>query len=291
MTSRDPTKAPLQETPPASNIRTPTEGENMISASDHSATVSRRQTVTRIEEFEIHSMEYGEGDDVLLLLHGLSGSSRWWARNVDDLARRNRVLVPDLIGFGRSRAATRLPNLSELADLILAWLTHLGIHRLSLIGHSMGGQIAVHVVTRAVDRFDRLVLADAAGIPRAITPGAVARFATEIAPIWRWGDPSFLPVIAGDALSAGPRVLLAATRNILRDDVRPLLPEITIPTLIIWGDRDTLVPLRDAWEFRRLIPDSQLAVLRGAAHNSMVDRPADFNRIVQRFLDGETVGR
>src|SRR5690606_42066606 len=110
-------------------------------------------------------------------------------------------------------------------------------------------------------------------------------------PTRRSSDLTFLPVIAGDALSAGPRVLLAAIRNILRDDVRPLLPGITIPTLIIWGERDTLVPVRDAWEFRRLIPNSRLAILRGAAHNCMVDRPADFNRIVQRFLDGEPVGR
>lgn len=251
-----------------------------------------REIVTRIDEYEIHSVEYGTGERVVLLLHGLSGSSRWWQRNAPELAKSYRVLVPDLIGFGRSRmAGSHLPTISELAGVVLAWLTQRGVPRASLVGHSMGGQIAVHAVAQDQKRFDRLVLADAAGIPRPVTPTAVVRFAAEVAPIWRWGDPTFLPVIAGDALSAGPRVLFRAVRNILQDDVRPLLPRISIPTLIIWGERDSLVPLRDAWEFRRLIPNSRLVILPGAAHNSMVDRPADFNRLVRRFLEGEPVGR
>ena len=64
-----------------------------------------------------------------------------------------------------------------------------------------------------------------------------------------------------------------------------------MPTLVLWGERDTLVPLSDAWEFRRQIPGARLAILRGAAHNPMVDRPADFNRVLKRFLDGEPIGR
>jgi pimeloyl-ACP methyl ester carboxylesterase len=117
------------------------------------------------------------------------------------------------------------------------------------------------------------------------------RLAAEAGPLWRWGDPSFLPVIAGDAFTAGPRAILSSLRRIIQDDVRPLLPRISVPTLIIWGERDTLMPLRDAWELREAIPGSRLAILRGAAHNPHIDRPADFNRILLRFMEGETVGR
>lgn len=250
-----------------------------------------RRVVTRIGDHEVHSVEYGAGERVLLLLHGLSGSSRWWARNVAELSRDCRVVVPDLIGFGRSRPAGRLPKLQEVAALMAEWVEVAGLGATTLVGHSMGGQISVHLAARAPERFDRLVLIDSAGIPRRMTPRALLRFAAEVGPLWRWGDPSFLPVIAGDAFTAGPRVLLRAIHNILVDDVRPLLPGIRLPTLIIWGERDTLVPLADAWEFRRLIPESRLAVLRGAAHNPMVDRPSDFNRLLLRFLDGEPVGR
>jgi len=250
-----------------------------------------RAFVSRIDEYEIHAREYGSGEPVLLLLHGLSGSSRWWSRNIPELARSYRLLVPDLIGFGRSRTVEPLPDIDRLSLLLRDWLTTLGIPRVVLAGHSMGGQVAIHFAANAGDRLERLVLIDSAGIPRRISAGTLLRFAADVAPLWRWGDPTFLPVIAGDALSAGPRVLLRAIHHILRDDVRPLLPGIDVPTLIIWGERDTVIPLQDGVTLRDSIPGSRLAVLRGAAHNPMVDRPADFNRLLRRFVDGEAVGR
>jgi pimeloyl-ACP methyl ester carboxylesterase len=254
-------------------------------------TAEGRPILTRLGDHEIHALEYGAGKDVVVLLHGLSGSSRWWNRNIPELARHARVLVPDLIGFGRSRPSGRLPTLDNVARLLLDWLDALGLERVCLVGHSMGGQISVHLAAASPQRLDRLVLVDSAGIPRKLSPRALIRFAAEVGPLWRWGDPTFLPVIAGDALTAGPRVLLRAILHIVQDDIRPLLPSISVPTLVVWGERDTLVPLGDAWELRRLIPNSRLAVLRGAAHNPMVDRPAAFNRILRRFLDGEEIGR
>ncbi len=209
---------------------------------------------TRVGNYRIHAMQYGVGEQVLILLHGLSGSSRWWSRNVADLCRDRRVLVPDLIGFGRSRAVGRLPRIENIADLLLTWIEALELDRLAIVGHSMGGQISIHIAAAAPERVERLALVDSSGIPRAISTRSLVRFATEAGPLWRWGDPTFLPVIAGDAFTAGPRVLLRAIRNLLLDDVRPLLPRIEAPTLILWGERDGLVPLTDAFEFRRLIP-------------------------------------
>jgi pimeloyl-ACP methyl ester carboxylesterase len=250
-----------------------------------------RVFATRLPAGEIQAAEYGTGSRTVVLLHGLSGSGRWWARNVTELSRDFRVLVPDLIGFGRSRTPGRVPPIGDVADLLLAWMQALELPPLELVGHSMGGQISIHLAIRAPERFAHLVLADASGIPRPFSPQALARFAAEVAPPWRWGDPTFLRVIVGDAWTAGPRALLQAMQNILRDDVRPLLPRITTPTLIIWGERDTLVPLEHARELRERIPGARLAILRGAAHNSMVDRPADFNRLLIRFLEGEQVGQ
>jgi pimeloyl-ACP methyl ester carboxylesterase len=93
--------------------------------------------------------------------------------------------------------------------------------------------------------------------------------------------------VATAYLLAGPRRIW----HILSDDVRPLLKGITAPTLVVWGERDNLVPLAHGAELRRQIPHAELAVLGGAGHNPMVDRPADFNRLLLRFLDGESVGR
>lgn len=241
--------------------------------------------------YEIHSVEFGAGEEELLLLHGLSGSSRWWARNVPTLAERYRVLIPDMVGFGRSRRIGRVPSLDRMSDLLAAWIGALDLGQVHLAGHSMGGQIAIHFAVRHPDLLRRLVLVDPAGIPRPLTPRDVVRFALEIAPLWRWGDPSFLPVIFGDAWTAGPRTLLGAIGHVLRDDVRALLPRIQAPTLVVWGERDSWVPLAHAAEFRREIPTAELTVLRGTGHNPMVDRPEDFNRLLLRFLEGERVGR
>lgn len=246
--------------------------------------------VTDVPPYRIHAVEFGAEGDPLVLLHGLSGSSRWWRRNVAALAQGRRLVLPDVIGFGRTRVRGKLPPIAEMADLLAGWMDRLALAPVDLVGHSMGGQLSVHLAARHPERVRRLVLVDPAGIPRPLTPRNLLRFAAEVAPPRRWGDPHFLPTIVGDAVLAGPRTLLRAIGHILRDDVRPLLPQVAAPTLVVWGELDTIVPVEHARQFRAGIPDARLAVLRGAAHNPMVDRPDDFNRVVADFLRGESVG-
>jgi pimeloyl-ACP methyl ester carboxylesterase len=254
------------------------------------AELPTRRIVTRVGQHAIHALEVGEGSECVALVHGLSGSSRWWRRNLAAFGRRYRVLVPDLVGFGRTGCGGRVPSIPEAARVLCEWLDRLGVERAHMVGHSMGGQIAVHLAARYPERLQRLVLVDAAGIARPLQPRALAQFALGVAPPRRWGDPFFIPVIMRDALSTGPRRILQATMHILRDDVRPLLPSIQAPTLVVWGEWDTLVPVEHAREFRSRIPGARLVVLRRAAHNPMVDRAADFNRMVLRFLAGEEIG-
>lgn len=236
--------------------------------------------------YEIHSREFGTGGEDLVLIHGLSGSSRWWTRNIPGLAERYRVLVPDLIGFGRSpRPQGKLPPIGELSEVLAEWIRRVGPPEAHVVGHSMGGQLAIHLAAEHPEQVRRLVLVDAAGIPRPLTPRGVVRFAREIAPVWRWGDLSFVPVIVSDAWSAGPRTLLQAIGHILRDDVRPLLPRIQCPTLVLWGERDHWVPLEHGQELEQEIPDARLEILSQCYHNPMVDRPDEFNRVVLDFLD------
>jgi pimeloyl-ACP methyl ester carboxylesterase len=254
-------------------------------ALENGAEAAGLHRVTRIGGYEIHSLEFGSGAEDLILVHGLSGSSRWWARNIPELARRYRVFIPDLIGFGRSpRPRGRLPSIGELSDVLAEWIRRVGRPEAHVIGHSMGGQLAIHLAAEHPEQVSSLVLVDAAGIPRPITPRTVVRFAREIAPVWRWGDLSFVPVIVGDAWTAGPRTLLQAIGHILKDDVRPLLGRIRAPTLVLWGEKDSWVPLEHGEEMHAGIAGSRFEVLPRAAHNPMVDRPSEFNRAVLRFL-------
>jgi pimeloyl-ACP methyl ester carboxylesterase len=249
-----------------------------------------RSTLTEVGEYRIHSVEFGDHDQALVLVHGLAGSAQWWSRNVLSFCREYRVVIPDLIGFGSTQLAGRLPHIPRVAEVLCTWLEQLGHQCVHLIGHSMGGQISVHLAARFPEKVDCLVLVDSAGIPRPLRPRALARSALSMAPPRAWGDPVFLRTIAGDAWTAGPLTLAQAVHHIVRDDVRPLLPRIEAPTLIVWGENDRLVPAEDAEVFRALMPNARQVVLRRAAHNPMVDRPAEFNRLVLRFLRGEPVG-
>jgi pimeloyl-ACP methyl ester carboxylesterase len=242
--------------------------------------------VTRIGPYRIHSEHSGSGEDVVLL-HGLSGSRRWWRFTVPALAASYRVHVPELVGFGGSRRPVRQPDMREMAAVLTEWM-HQVVEgsRVRLIGHSMGGQLALHIAAER-EMPQRLVLVSASGLPRSWTLHEAARFLAGALPPRAWGSPTFLPTIAADALRAGPRTLLQATMFLLQDDVRPLLARITCPTLLLWGALDPFVPVSHARIMTRRIAGSRLVVLPDAAHNSMADRPGQFNEALLAFLAGE----
>ncbi|HSJ15224.1 MAG TPA: alpha/beta fold hydrolase [Longimicrobiales bacterium] len=239
---------------------------------------------TQLGAARIHSVHSGTGSDVVLL-HGLSGSRHWWRYTLEALAESYRVHVPELVGFGRSRAGWRQPNIGELAELMMQWLQELGLARPHLVGHSMGGQIALHMAASSDAALRTLSLVCASGIPRAFGLGDAARMLAGALPPRRWGATGFLPTIALDALRSGPRRLAHAGWNLLGDDVRPLLPRIKLPCLVVWGALDPLLPLEHGRALADGLPDARLVVLANAAHNPMADEPREFNRVLLDFLD------
>lgn len=238
---------------------------------------------TRVGSYTIHSEHSGTGPPVVLL-HGLSGSRRWWRFTTPALAARYRVHVPELIGFGGSRGARRLPDIAGMAAVLAEWLAAHELERVRLVGHSMGGQIAVHVAASRVMP-DRLVLVNPSGLPRVWSLREAARWVAGALPPRTWGAPTFVPTIAADALRTGPRRLLRATRHLLTDDVTDLLPRITCPTLVVWGELDPVLPREHSRMLAERIPHARLVMVAGAAHNPMADRPAEFNRVLLDFLD------
>jgi pimeloyl-ACP methyl ester carboxylesterase len=238
---------------------------------------------TRIGAVRIHSVHAGTGDPVVLL-HGLSGSHNWWRYTIPALASEYSVHVPELVGFGRSRGSRSQPGMAEMAELMVAWLSEIGVERPHLAGHSMGGQISVHMAASGL-ALKTLTLAGASGLPRDIGVRGAARLLGGTLPPRRWGALEFVPTMALDALRAGPRRLLRASYELLSDDVTPLLPLIKCPTLIVWGELDPLVPLSHGERYAREIAGARLVVIADAAHNVMADRPQEFNQVLLDFLD------
>ncbi len=228
----------------------------------------------------------GEGDPVILV-HGLSGSMRWWNRNVQALAEDHRVYLIDLPGFGTmSRVRTRFA-LVNVAQWLLAWMKALNIQQAHFVGHSMGGYICIWIAAHRPEVVSRLVLVSPAVLSRIHTIWGYARpLLTAI----RYVKRGFFFILAYDALRAGPLTLLRAAHDLLSVDAEEDITKITAPTLLIWGENDTLVPPSVGQILRTKIASSRLVILKNASHVSMYDQPQQFNQLVEAFLKGESVG-
>jgi pimeloyl-ACP methyl ester carboxylesterase len=213
----------------------------------------------------------------VVLAHGLSGSARSWDRNRAALADRFEVHAVDL------HAVSRPFVLAEAADHLVAWMSERDLSRASLVGHSMGAAVALDLAARFPERVERLVLVDAAVRPmplRRRLGGAV---------VSGWRSPVSLKArTAADALRAGPVTLWRATRQVLEIDLTTRLSAVQAPTLVVWGELDTLVPLENGRDLVASLPDARLSVIPGAGHAPMWERPAAFNELVLDFLAPET---
>jgi pimeloyl-ACP methyl ester carboxylesterase len=234
-------------------------------------------------DVSIHYQVAGHGPP-LVLLHGLSGSTRWWARNVPTLAQHFHLHLVDLIGFGSSRGASRFV-LREAASHLTRWMDHLDLDRASLIGHSMGGYIAADLAAAAPARIDRLVLVDAVALPlpRTRWHQAIGLFRG----LWRL-PVDFLPVLVADAHRAGPATILRAAHELLTADIQAKLSQVAAPTLLVWGEGDAVVPVELGARLARALPCARLVVVPGAGHNPMWDRADVFNHLVLDFLTAES---
>jgi pimeloyl-ACP methyl ester carboxylesterase len=225
----------------------------------------------------------GAGTPVVLL-HGLAGSSRWWSKNIDALAERYLVAAVDLTGFGRATSFLRLPKtippFGEVTALLARWLETFG-EPVHLVGHSMGGQIAIRLAAERPDLIRSLILVNSAGIPFRLDPMAHLR----PLPKPPFGGPRIAQVLLPDLLRAGPTSVAVASARVLRGDMRPWMRELRMPTLLVWGANDPLVPLRYGEAMQREIPGSRLVVIERAAHVAMWDAAEDFNRIALDFLE------
>ena len=236
------------------------------------------QRLAKVGPLTVHYEVTGEGPAVVLI-HGLSGSGRWWAYNVPVLAQRYRVYNVDLIGFGRSRGQRLV--LGEAAGWLTEWLQVAEIGQAHLVGHSMGGYIATEVAATAPEAVRRLVLVDALVLP---TGPGLLRHALDLARAVRYMSLSFLPVLMGDALRAGPSTMWRATREVLSADLSRQLGTVQAKTMVIWGEKDTLLNPELGRKLAERLARACFVCVEGAGHNPMWDRPQRFNELLLDFL-------
>ncbi len=254
-----------------------------------------------------------DDEEPAVLVHGLGGQWQNWLENIPRLALDRRVVAMDLPGFGLTPEPEDDERMSipRYGRFVNALCDTLGLDTVELVGNSMGGYIAAEVAIQFPERVERLVLVSAAGISSAETLAApiltFGRVATALATntAARHRRLAARPVTRHFSLALVaryPRLLKAdlayegfikgagkpgfddALRASLDYDFRDRLPEVKVPTLIVWGEKDSIIPVRDADEFERLIEDSRKVVMKDTGHIPMAERPQAFNDVLVEFL-------
>jgi pimeloyl-ACP methyl ester carboxylesterase len=256
-------------------------------------------------------VEIGEGPP-LVFLHGLGGSWQNWLENLPHFARTHRVIALDLPGFGASPMPPWELSIPAYGRYFRDFLERVRIDRCSLVSNSMGGFIATELAVNEPERVDDLVLVSAAGITwaraRREQAEMAARMARAGAPlalrfqmsgirrpkvrrrIFRglWYEPNSLrrELIWEQVVPAlNSPGTFDAMRTLVGYDIRHRLEEIEVPTLIVWGRQDGVVPVPAAASYKKRIGDNaELVIFDRCGHMPELERPVRFNRLVEDFL-------
>ena len=217
----------------------------------------------------------GEGPPAVLV-HGLSGSWRWWTPICEPLARRRSLYLVDLPRLGRQLRA------AELGAWLGRWMQAARLERADLVGHSLGGLVAAELAVFQPERIQRLALIAPAGIP--CGRGLVRQGLRLVETLYDVRER--LPTVIGDALRTGPLDILRGARFVSGRDLRTELAAVRAPSLLVWGKRDRLVPARIAEDWREALPGSRL-VLLPCGHVPMWEVPDELTACLLTFLDEE----
>jgi pimeloyl-ACP methyl ester carboxylesterase len=256
----------------------------------------------------------GEGP-VLLLIHGMAGSSENWRDVVEPLASRHTVIAPDLPGHGLSAGGPGDYSLGSLASGLRDLLLALGHERATLVGHSLGGGIAMQFAYQFPEMVERLVLVSSGGLGPEVSavlraaalPGADLFISATASVGQKVGSalsrglgavgmrpaPDVAEVARGYASLADPgrrKAFLATLRSVVGTEGQRIaaadrlyLAE-AVPVLIVWGARDQIIPVRHGEDAHRALPGSQLEVFEGVGHLPQLELPGRFLALLERFL-------
>jgi pimeloyl-ACP methyl ester carboxylesterase len=265
-----------------------------------------------VEGVDLAYVDEGPRDATpLLLVHGLGATLDHWALAIPRLARKRRVVALDLPGFGRSAKPDRPYGPQDFVTLLGGFTRALGLEHIALAGHSMGGAVCAEFALSHPFRVSRLVLVDAAGMtrmPTRLLDFLVHRFERRIDPkrvtlpprLVRamvklvffepipFADRNVGRILASMSEADWPdrvRSFVRAATGLSRSQVRARLADIRMPTLILWGERDRILPVRHGRALAGGIAGSKLHVFPRCGHCPQIEKPDEFCEVVEGFLE------
>ena len=263
-----------------------------------------------VADFELTYLDSGQGSNpaqqpTLLFVHGFPLDGKMWREQLEPLSKQNRILVPDLRGFGNSTLGSQTMRMELLADDLVAMLDALQITQpVVLCGLSMGGYVAWQFVQRHRQRLCAMILCDtkSAGdteeaatnrekmaqhvMQRGTSFVAEAMLPKMFAPAAIEERSAGVQLVQQTILNTQPETIAAAQRAMaVRPDVTNQLSAMAVPSLVVVGELDAISPPEEMEAIAKALPQAEFVQIAGAGHMSPLEKPAAFNAAVQDFLN------
>jgi pimeloyl-ACP methyl ester carboxylesterase len=250
----------------------------------------------KVNGLDVRYYAAGQGEP-LVVIHGGGGDAKTWWKNIAELAVNYSVFAPDLPGFGGSQPLSGNYYIHELSEFIDKFAANIGLDKFNLVGHSLGGGIALDYTLKSPDRVKKLVLISSLCLGREISFWIRLCSIPEIIhSMWaitmgvlkgvKWvvkklSQVEFVIPLTPVSLLVGENISTFKQQSLVLEH---RLAEVNVPTLLVWGARDPIVPVRQAYAAARVIPDCQVKVFEKRGHNVHRDELKEFSSILNGFL-------
>ncbi len=258
---------------------------------------------TTINGLNINYIDEGEGP-LLIMLHGWGSNIDLFAGVVNFARKKYHVVAMDMPGFGKSDEPSEPMDVDAFVDFVLEFIKTLYPEEKEIIflGHSMGGRIIIKLASGLKDgrikadfTIPKAVLTDSAGVLPVKTQGQNKRTKrykfyknlltkTGIAKAFPGSIEALQKKFGSADYAAASPVMRQSLVKVVNEDLVPYMSSVTMPVLLIWGDKDTATPLSDGQKMEQEMPEAGLAVINDAGHYAFLDNPYLFNKILGSFL-------
>jgi pimeloyl-ACP methyl ester carboxylesterase len=249
--------------------------------------------IWKYDDSTLYYVVLGEGKP-LIFLHGWGHMGGAFNVIADSLKNKFRCYLLDLPGFGNSSIPSKTWDSYEFADAIKRFIEDMNLDDVVIIGHSFGGKIGVLTTTMIKNRIKKLILIDSTGIRPPMTCKKFfkiyffksARFVNNSGILFGLGDRIYDKIErfsgSADYLNAGQ--MRDILKKIVQEDISSDLLKIECPTLILWGEKDTATPIKDAHKMNKLIKDSKLIIYPNVGHHLPIDVPHQVAHHIKEFV-------
>ena len=259
-----------------------------------------QENFIEVDGNKIRYLETGHSKSTLVLVHGLGASAERWARAIPYLSKKHHLIIPDLIGFGYSDKPIADYTPDFFADFLRKFFDVKGIEKPNIIGSSLGGQVTAEYACTN-ENIEKLILISPSGVMKQSTPALDAYIMAALYPNEENAKNAF-EMMEGSGNEVDktivegfvermklPNAKMAFMSTILglknSEIISKRLKTINIPTLIIWGSVDPVIPIQNADGFVSFIKDCRFQRMDGCGHTPYVQEPENFSKIVLDFLD------